>query len=326
MKSTNKVMRFDYSKYESKGSLNFDYSDEYEFWGFHKKNGRLRIDTKRYKKVCESIGMKGFLPKGLFTQRGTPYFEPAKAKRKDYKVNAFRDFLKRLQEDWTSEYKPLLWKIRNPKELEDAYRLDALAGTSCAEDFDGICSEAILAGAKRQAKYEEVVRALYCQFIQKMATEVERCILLVLAECGFNEEDFSFTEFRRFSKTLTEGKPKPRFESLEGYDSLNLLRKLNNFLKHNALRSYEDLKKFYPGNVASLENKTAKVKYENGMFAGDWIVVEEGYIDGLFASLTKFFENYCKAYLGEDIERSAWDYDEYFLSAMKQMRKDYYEI
>ena len=90
MKSKHKVIKFDYSKYESeKYKSSHDIYEEYEFWGFHKKSGRLHIDTKRYKKACESVGIKDFMPTGLFDQRDTPYYEPSKVTKYDYKVNLF---------------------------------------------------------------------------------------------------------------------------------------------------------------------------------------------------------------------------------------------
>ena len=58
MKKERKVERFDYSKYESNMSWESELLKEHEFWGFHMKKGRLHIDTKRYKKACEQIGIK----------------------------------------------------------------------------------------------------------------------------------------------------------------------------------------------------------------------------------------------------------------------------
>lgn len=134
MKSTRKVVRFDYSKYESEEHVwDHDVLEQYEFWGFHPKGGRLHIDTKRYKKACESVGITDFLPSGLFEQRNTVYYEPTKVKRYDYKVNIFRDLLQELKRDWENEYKPLLDKVMTPKEAEDRSRLDALCYTSDAD-------------------------------------------------------------------------------------------------------------------------------------------------------------------------------------------------
>lgn len=64
-----------------------------------------------------------------------------------------------------------------------------------------------------------------------------------------------------------------------------MLHKINNFLKHNSIDSYKTLKKMYPNNVASAENKTANIEYENGMFAADWIILKPNYIDEIFGKI-----------------------------------------
>ena len=321
MKSTRKVVRFDYSKYESEEHVwDHDVLEQYEFWGFHPKGGRLHIDTKRYKKACESVGITDFLPSGLFEQRNTVYYEPTKVKRYDYKVNIFRDLLQELKRDWENEYKPLLDKVMTPKEVEDRSRLDALCYTSDADDYDEICMEAQMEGWKRGPKYQQVIQSLYCQFIQKVATEVDRYTLIFMVECGWKGTDFAMDNFRSFSDGLLKQKDKVKINTLAKYNAYNLLHKLNNFLKHNSAESYKTLKKLYPNNVASVENGKASKPYENGMFAGDWIIVKPNYIDDLLVKLVTFFEDYCRVYLGEDIEKSKWDYDDYFYNAYEEMR------
>lgn len=59
------------------------------------------------------------------------------------------------------------------------------------------------------------------------------------------------------------------------------------------------------------------------MFAGDWIILKENYIDTLLDKLVEFFEDYCVNYLAENIENSSWNYDDYFWNALKEMRDPY---
>ena len=80
MKSTHKVERFDYSKVEAQQ----DAILLYQYWGLHPKSGRIHIDTKRYKRTCEKIGIMDFMPEGMFANRQTPYFVPSKVRRYDY--------------------------------------------------------------------------------------------------------------------------------------------------------------------------------------------------------------------------------------------------
>ena len=127
-------------------------------------------------------------------------------------------------------------------------------------------------------------------------------------------------DFRAFTDGLKGEKRADLLNTLKGYNEYNLLHKINNFLKHNTIDAYNGLKKEYPKKVCSVENKTAKKPYENGMFAGDWIIVKEGYIDNLFKKLKEFFEDYCNKFLNEDLEESKWNYDDYFKDVVKEVR------
>ena len=101
---------------------------------------------------------------------------------------------------------------------------------------------------------------------------------------------------------------------------ITCLHKINNFLKHNTIEAYNRLKKFYPKNVCSVENGTTKHEYENGMFAGNWIILEENYIDALLDKLVKFFDDYCVHFLKENIDEADWNYADYFYNAIQEMR------
>ena len=319
MKSKRKVTRYDYSRFLECDPWDSRILGIYEFWGFHRKKGKLHIDTKRYKKACDKVGITDFLPNGLFEQRNTVYYQPKKEKRHDYKVNIFRDLIGELRSDWDNEYKPLLDKIISPEEASNNYRVEAMSYTSCSDDYDEINMNSQLVRIKRAIEYERISRSLYCQFIQKISAEIDRYTLIFMVECGWKGKDFHFEEFSSFSDGLLSKKDETKISALSKYNSYNCLRKITNFLKHNSLASYEALKKRYPNIVRSVENKTAPKSFENGMFAGDWIIIKENYIDNLLNNLLIFFEDYCRVYLGEDIERAMWDYDDYFYSAQAEM-------
>ena len=317
MKSTHKVQRYDYSKIEKLSNPR----EYWEYYGIHPKNGRVHIDTKRFKKTMTEDGTIEFLNEGMFKNRTTAYLVPSKIHRYDYKVNIMRDLLSSLERDWKEEYKPLLYKIKSPKDVYENSRLDALAMTSCADDIDEIETNAFLDGARRQRQYELILQSLYCQYISKICTEVDRFTLLFIKELGYSQKDFGMRYFRAFTDGLKGQKRADLINNLKGYNAYNLLHKINNFLKHNTIDAYNGLKKEYLRNVRSFDNKTAKVPYENGMFAGDWIIIKEGYIDKLFKKLSDFFEDYCEKFLDEDLEDSRWNYDDYFKSVFKQVKR-----
>jgi len=320
MKKDRKVERFDYSKYESKPAWTSESLLEYEFWGFHKKKGRLNIDTKRYKKACQSVGITDFLPNGLFKQRNSVYFLPEKIKRHDYKINIFRDLINELKNDWVNEYKSIFEKIRTPKEVEEDSRLNSLMFTSSEDDYDEIDIEAKMDGIRRIDKYNRIINSLYCQFIMKVTTEIDRFTLYVMTETGYKGTDFNIDSFFKFSDGLLKERGGIKIKDLSKYNAYNMLHKINNFLKHNSIESYRTLKKLYPANVASIERGTSQTEYKNGMFAGDWLIIKVGYIDDLLDKLIIFFENYCKVFLSEDLEESKWNYDDYFMNAYYEMR------
>lgn len=329
MKSTHKVVRFDYSKYESKDPWDHETLEEFEFWGFHKKSGRIHIDTKRYKKACEKVGITDFLPEGLFKDRNTVYFVPEKVHRYDYKINLFRDMINGLKKEWEEEYRPLFSKIKTPKDVYENVRLGELCYTGCSDDYDEIEIDARMASFKREESYNKIMNELYCMFIQKITTEIDRFTLIFMEECGYKGTDFSFEHFMEFTERLIGQKRSLElFKTLNGYNCYSLLHKINNFLKHNSKDAYKTLLHTYPANVRSVKNGTSTVDYQNGQFAGDWIILKPNYLDSVFGKLIKFFEDYCAVVLKENVEESKWNYDEYFINAYSEMRypRDYLGI
>ncbi len=312
MKSTHKVERFDYSKIESK--------DDLKYWGIHPKNGRLHIDTKRYKLASEEVGITEYLPEGLFKNRSTPYFVPTHVKRHDYKVNIFKDLINGLKEDWFGEYKEVFKLIKTPSQVQQDVRLNEMMFTSSADDLDSIDETAFFAMIRRSSKYSEIINSLYHQFLQKVCIEVNRYMLIVVNELGYKSKDFDMASFYKFSDGLIKDKSQSKIETFPKYNAFKMLNMINNFLKHNSVEAYEKLKKSFPKNVRSIENGNADSNYVNGMYAGDWIVIKENYIDEIFDKLIIFFSEYCRRILKENIEESDWNYDDYFRKASVDLR------
>ena len=206
MKSTHKVERFDYSKYESNSYYGSDYLKEYEFWGLHPKSGRIHIDTKRYAKACEMIGIEDFMPKGMFANRSTPYFIPAKQHKYDYVINIFNDLINDFQRDWEFEYKPIFKMIKTPKEEYENSRLSQLAYTSNVDDLEDIEFNSLMASIRRENKYRHVVQSLYCQFINKLAIETDRIMLIAMCKLGYKGTDYNFNSFVKFSDGLARNR------------------------------------------------------------------------------------------------------------------------
>lgn len=319
MKSNIKVDRFDYSKYESEPTWSSASLHECEFWGLHNINDRIHIDIQRYESACNSVGITEFIPEGLLKQDKTDLFIPAKKHRNDYIVNIFDDLLDDFERDWNDEYKPIFEMIKTPKEVYDNVRLGELAYTSDPDDLEEIEVDAMFSSIRRSSKYAQVIQSLYCQFISKLATETDRIILIAMCKLGYKGTDYDFNSFAKFTDGLAGDRKGAKISSLDKYNAFNMLHKINNFLKHNTISSYMDLKRYYPDNVASLDKGTASIKYENGMYAGDWIIVKDGYIDDLIKKLRKFFRSYCETFVKENVNEAKWNYDDFFKDAFNEM-------
>ena len=316
MKLTGITGRYDYSKFGNDPCHQHVSFTNSEFWGIHSADRKIHVDVDRYCAMCKAIGIQDFVPDIFFKNEGK-HLEiiPERAHRYDYSVNEFRDLLQALRTDWNEEYKPVFKLIRTPQQVEGDTRTGELMETSCSDDYDEIEIEATMAGLKRYAKYEKVIRSLYFSFISKIASEVDRYTFIVVSKNGYKGIDFDLKSFSQFTNGLSRSKKAIKLCDLSHYNAYSLLHKINNFLKHNSRLSYGALKDSFPKNVVSNQ----KHPYQNGMFAEDWIVLEENYIDHLFDELIAFFESYCHVYLDEDIEESQWNYEEYFKNAVKEL-------
>ncbi len=321
--------KYDYSKYPTE-NLFYDYDtlkDE-KFFGVHIINERVEVDVDRYIEACKLVGIEDFIPDDFKTKYIHQYFVPRKQEKYDYFSIIMRDGINRFEKDWEQEYKPIFSKIKTPSEVKEQTRLDALMYTSNSDDFDEIDIDAMMAGIRRQNKYNQIINEMYCMFINKLCTEVDRITLIALSAISFDETSFSVGKFKTFADGLASKANKNiKFKDLDGYNSYNMLHEIHNFLKHNSIDAYTTLKNDYPKNVRSKENGNADKDYENGMFAGDWIIIKEGYIEKAFKKLHEFFNCFSKNYLDE-IDDSWWNNDDYFYDALSQMSNpaEYYGL
>lgn len=115
MKKKSKVIGKDYDKLE-KDNLCY----RIDYYGLIAKDGRIKIDTKRYKKFFA-------IPDSKIGNRHSVYYLPTKQHRSDYKCNWFRDLLSGYKQLWFREYKSFIDSIKTPKQVEDNARLSYLS-------------------------------------------------------------------------------------------------------------------------------------------------------------------------------------------------------
>ena len=305
------MSKYDYSKYPTDEGWPQE-AEEMEFWGLHEIDGRIEVDVERYAEACEQTGIKDFMPKELFDNPTVDYYIPTVKERYDYTCNYFQDKINRLINTWNEEYKPVFRKIKTPSEVRDNVRIGMIMETSDMDCIDDIDVEAAMAGVRRIATYERIINEMYCMFLMKVCSEVDRIILSAVSTLGYTDENFDMREFKIFS----EGKNgSVKLWHLKQYKDFDKLHKINNFIKHNSVGAFKTLDKYCHECVVVREG----VEYKNGMYAGDWLNFKESDIDKLLNSIKVFFYDYCKRILGENIDRCYWDNDDYFIDAYHQM-------
>lgn len=302
-------------------------STEYSYYGFHLKNGRYHIDTKRLTK----LGIKGSFPEGLFSSpRNTHYFVPKHKYINDYAVSCLRECLNQLSSDWNNEYKQVISKITTPKEVfEQTRTTEMMFSSSPGDDMEEIDFAALMASIRRGKKYEEVIKSIHLQYLQKMFTEFFRALYLVIKDRGFeNKNDFSFKELLFYVQDYFKVRKKrenPLYR-LPHYKYLDVLNKIDNFLKHNSRLAYlmladnpyeqdMDLKAFQAGFVVS--DQEARSPYETGMYAGNWLKIGPSFVGETISNLQEFSKEFCKMMYDEDADESFWNSDEALLRILK---------
>lgn len=310
---------FDYSKYGPR---------DYTYYGFHLKNGRYHIDTKRLNK----LGYSGYFPDELFsTPRNTHYFIPKHKSEADYAINLLIEMVNRLSSLWNTEYKDAINGLKTPAQVKEEVRTGMLMYSSSPKnDMDDINLQSFMAGIHREGEYNDVIRSIHLQYLQKMFTEYFRTILLVIKERGYkndyNFEYYDFCEYVQEQTNISTPELNPLFK-LPHFKYFDLLAKINNFLKHNTRKSYKSLannskekdlehKRFLSSFIVG--EKEAKTKYENGMYAGYWLKIDSTFVDEMLKDLYEFSVELCGLLYNETVSEASWNSDDYLVRVLRE--------
>ena len=291
MKKNSKVVRKDYSLLEH-------CVDRREYYGLFIKNGKVKIDTKRYKKFFK-------LPDEKIEHRKTVYYTPSRICREDYSCNIFRDALQELKELWYKEFSNAVKNINTPKDVENNVRNSYLMDGIC--DYEEASVMGVIASVKRENSYRFVIKSIYAQFYQQMMATIDALSLKVIASHGYNSKDFS----RRSFDVYIQGKQNGQAVSFLDYDNYAIYDRAYmvwNFIKHNSIKSYDELKEKYPEMINDPKNL-----YKNGDIAIYFLNLDESFILDCLDNMHKFFDEVCERGFGENIEDARWDYAQYFI-------------
>ena len=292
MKKKSKSIKKDYSKLDDSGTT-------LAYYGILMKNGRARIDTKRYKKFFE-------IPNNKIEHRNAVYYVPTKMHRNEYFCNRFYDLTVSLKQQWINEYSKMSKNIKTPKEVEDDVRLGGLVDGVL--EYDEACINATMHKIAREGQYNYLIKTIYAQFYQQMMSQIDALALRVLVENGYKNNKFSREEFDTFIQGKQNKEDSISFFNYKFYYAYDKAYKVWNFLKHNSEKAYNVLKKFYSELINDTENK-----YENGDSAISVLKIDENLILRTLDELPLFFDEVCQRGFGENPNDARWDYDDFFI-------------
>lgn len=297
------------------------------YYGFHKKGGRIHIDTKRIIK----LGLKDSFPKALFdTPRNTTYFIPKRKKVFDYNVNRLRATIERLRADWNEEYREILNKIETPESVFESALIDKVSCALDSESYEDAKIESTILACKRITTYDRVVRGIHCQYLHRIFVEFLRTLLLVVSRNGYDDRDnFDVLCLCNYVRKImgVSGKENP-LSKLPHYKYFFVLNRIDNFLKHNTVSTYKKLaepsKKIKKDTRLFLRSfinfdVANKTKYKNGMHAEDWIAIKYEDVNAFMIGLEVFAEEFCGLLYAEEANESKWNSDEALLGILHRV-------
>ena len=313
MKHERKRTRHDYSSVDDNERHAQLHSKE--FFGIFIRNGRVHVDTKRFHKVLKQMGAEEFWRDGMNANRSTPYLIPKKEHIDDYGVNLAHDIVAKLKKDWAEEFLPAIKAIKTPEAAGEDARIGALAlrfGEDASEEAQMIGMRTFI---QRSIKYHDVIGSLYCSYIQRIASECDRAMALIFRKRGNVSDLFSYEEFLGHVDELARGDKNKKLFRVKNYRAYKTVRKLDNFLKHHTVKSYQAVKRHCPKYLAKRDGV-----FQNGMYAPFWLDFPEGFIERILDKLYIFFTDFCSIFLDESADEAEWNNDQYFLRVYKAVR------
>lgn len=304
MKRERKRERHDYSKADLE---EYNQIRSREYYGIFVRNGRIHVDTKRFKKTLERMGAQEFWRDEMEANRTTPYLIPKKVHASDYSVNLCIGILNKLVRDWNAEFLPAIKAIKTPAEVGESAKMSAICFRSGEDAMEEASMIGYCASLDRTPTYEDVITTLYCSYVQRIASECDRAMALMFRKRGNVGDEFKFAELLGHINELACGDKKKRLENVECYEAFESIRKLDNFLKHHTVKSYQAVKKFCPDYLSK-----NKGRYQNGMYAPYWLNLPENFINGILRKLNTFFQSFCSTFFNETLKEAEWNNDDYF--------------
>ena len=291
------------------------YADRYysedewdEYYGLFKVNGKWCVDPKRMQKKTHCFTEKMM---EAMSKRNTTYFHPKKKSYMDYNVNKFVTTVRDLKEEYIKIQKPIidqsLENIKNSKR-------DFCPG-DCDLYMQGIYEpdEVSMWVFKRQMEQDyyinrrcfELYTNLYSQFFHNMASRIEAISVSIYSY--MNPKMKKWSRDKLYDNINSKGISSRELPAFKYHDELYLIW---NFLKHNNLDTYENLKRDYPEVLISKE-------YEPGDLAKYYLKLDDKLIIELLDGVEKYFVEWCNANCDENYNEAQWNYEDYFVGLVR---------
>lgn len=285
-----------------------DYYGTLQYYGVWNVTGNFHVDIERFDKTAGVYINDVEYVKSLADDGGILYPNDEKPKHYDMITKELSD----LRSMWTNEYLPLLDCIKTPKQVQDDTRLSMLCYTSDMDDFDEICSESMIAGARRMIAYDNILRTIYLQYFSMTISKCEQLIYKLICDCGYTDDEFSFTEYFEFLKIKNINN-----EDLANSQEFDGMRKIYNFLKHGTKDAFNKLKKAEYANEHLLYKE-----YNKDITPIEYINLPFDLLNDAFTLSESYLLSLCEVLTGEN-SLSKYKTKEYYIDRASEIMQDW---
>ena len=267
----------------------------------------ILVDPKRFQKI---VGKFSEEIKAVINSRKFTLFKPARKHFLDYNVNYMIQALNTIRRKWDKTNKPMINRV-----LSEIYGKDfapdwsdelAMTGVLTAEEVvDQARTKTLLSHSFAEYERNEIRNSLYAQFFHQLASEAEALFLNTLTRNGYEGDKFNRNILYAF-----KGSNHENVSTLDGFEQLDKMYAIWNFIKHNSDSTFDTLKKRFPETLKDSN-------YKQGEIACYCVNFDDNLIDSILIGLDLFIKGYCRLVFKEDVKEARWNCDEYFLSIVR---------
>lgn len=321
----NKVIRKDYEKLKEK--YGYDEIFHREYFGVFKNNGRIKIDTKRFREHFDL-----YLDKECDFRRNSVYFVPAKIHKYDYCMNYFVDAIEESRKTWYEQKNGFHQMLDDYAKKELSKEIPNWDNAMCCGILDhdewdmSNRMEKILHQEKVKNKINEkaysLMITLYLETIQQMASHFEHAMIFTMNKMGYEGDKCGRLDIFRFMDGRI-GKSENKIKSLQHYETYDKFYSIWNFTKHNSPSTYNKIKKNWPELLYNKEKDNwFNLEFPSEHLAIEYLNINDKFLTGLFEPLMEFYYEFCELCYGETKHHSKWNYDDYFLDIVDSHIRD----